>query len=320
MANPLITVIVPAYNVERYLPRCLDSIVAQTYRNLEIIIVDDGSEDNTGVIADDYAVADDRVRVIHRSNGGLSAARNTALNAMHGSLLTMVDGDDVIAPDMVATLYLLLVDYEAQMAVAAFDKPVADDPFPSWPTPPGNITTYDREEAISAVLYQNKLTHSACARLFRSGAFDNVRFTEGLLYEDLDIFLSLMSRVDKVVYTDRVMYHYVQRPTSIIGHFSMARTVVLDVTERIEQRVATEMPQHLGAARSRRMSACFNILLLCPRGDEAYASVVERCRAGIKQLRWGCLFDPHVRFKNKVGIIVSYLLGFDLLTRLFGKK
>ncbi|MBQ2236263.1 MAG: glycosyltransferase family 2 protein, partial [Muribaculaceae bacterium] len=117
MEGALISVIVPAYNVEAYLAQCLDSLLAQTYRNLEIIVVDDGSTDGTGALADDYAVADDRVRVIHQRNGGLSAARNAALNVMTGSLVMMVDSDDYVAPNCVATLLHTLESTESDIAM-----------------------------------------------------------------------------------------------------------------------------------------------------------------------------------------------------------
>ncbi|MBO5050061.1 MAG: glycosyltransferase family 2 protein, partial [Oscillospiraceae bacterium] len=107
MTQPLISVIVPCYNVEEYLPRCVESVLNQTYRNLEILLVDDGSPDRCGEICDGYAAVDSRVKVIHKENGGLSDARNVALNVMKGEYVTFVDSDDYVAADYVEYLYKL---------------------------------------------------------------------------------------------------------------------------------------------------------------------------------------------------------------------
>jgi glycosyltransferase involved in cell wall biosynthesis len=115
--EPLISVLVPAYNAEAFLEQCLESIVAQTYRHLEIIVVDDGSTDGTATISDRWAERDDRIRVIHQPNGGLSAARNTALDIMSGKYVAMVDSDDVIHTEFAATLLQAIEAHHASMAV-----------------------------------------------------------------------------------------------------------------------------------------------------------------------------------------------------------
>ena len=107
MLQPLISVIVPCYNVEEYLPKCIESILNQTYRNLEILLVDDGSPDNCGRICDEYAAKDSRIRIIHKKNGGLSDARNAALDVMTGEYVTFIDSDDYVSDDYVEYLYKL---------------------------------------------------------------------------------------------------------------------------------------------------------------------------------------------------------------------
>lgn len=107
MLQPLISVIVPCYNVEEYLPKCIESILNQTYRNLEILLVDDGSPDNCGRICDEYAAKDSRIRIIHKKNGGLSDARNAALDVMTGEYVTFIDSDDYVSDDYVEYLYPL---------------------------------------------------------------------------------------------------------------------------------------------------------------------------------------------------------------------
>ena len=112
MLQPLISVIVPCYNVEEYLPKCIESILNQTYRNLEILLVDDGSPDNCGRICDEYAAKDSRIRIIHKKNGGLSDARNAALDVMTGEYVTFIDSDDYVSDDYVEYLYKIIKNLE----------------------------------------------------------------------------------------------------------------------------------------------------------------------------------------------------------------
>lgn len=127
MESKLISVIVPVYNVEKYLSKCIDSILAQTYKNLEIILVDDGSPDNCPKICDEYAKKDNRIKVIHKENGGLSAARNVALDIAKGEYIGFVDSDDFIAEDMYEVLYNLAEKYNAEISSVSFYKVIENN-------------------------------------------------------------------------------------------------------------------------------------------------------------------------------------------------
>ena len=120
MSKPLISVIVPVYNVEQYLPKCIDSILAQTYENLEIILVEDGTKDSSGVICDEYAAKDARIRVIHKENGGLSSARNAGMEIARGEYFGFVDSDDWIEPEMYENLMALAQKYDADVFVKGY--------------------------------------------------------------------------------------------------------------------------------------------------------------------------------------------------------
>ena len=116
MYYPLITVIIPIYKVEKYLPKCLDSVLAQTYSNLEIILVDDGSPDNCGAICDEYAARDSRIRVIHKENGGLSSARNSGIDICRGKYISFIDSDDFVSPYFIEMLYRGVHDFNCEIA------------------------------------------------------------------------------------------------------------------------------------------------------------------------------------------------------------
>ena len=305
--EPLISVIVPAYNAEAFLDQCLESIVAQSYRHLEIIVVDDGSTDGTGEICDRWAGQDKRIRVIHQTNGGHSAARNTALDAMSGELVMMVDSDDVLHSEFANTLLDVMICYNADIAVGGYTPFEGKEPsFPK--TGNGAIRQYNQHEALMAVLYQQGLTHSPWGRLFKSSLFKDIRFPLGIIYEDLAIIYPLLKKCQLVVTTDQVLYGYRQHSNNSMRVFSPRRADVLKVCEQLEQDFTSGDQQYLKALHSRQLSAYFNILLLSHQDKNGdYGDLQDRCWKGIKRLRRDCLFDPEVRAKNKLGILVSYL-------------
>ena len=318
--EPLISVIVPVYNVEDYLDQCMESIVGQNYPHLEILMVDDGSTDNSGALCDQWAERDKRIRVIHQENGGLSAARNTALDAMSGELVIMVDSDDVLHPDAVSILLQAIQAQHADVAIGSFV--VFDGKDANWPTITSENTVrhYDSQAALKAIYYQDKLTNSSCWRLFKASLFDDVRYPVGKYYEDLAIVYPLYKKCSLVVGIDDAVYGYRQRNDSILGRFSLKRADVLDICEQLERQVQTEDVELLHAVRSRLLSAYFNILLLSYQDKEQdFKELQDRCWKGIKRLRHNCLIDSNVRPKNKAGIIASYL-GRTFLCDILGKR
>ncbi len=317
---PLISVIVPVYNVEQYLDQCMQSIVAQSYRHLEILVVDDGSTDGSGAMCDQWAARDSRVRVFHQPNGGLSAARNTALDAMTGQLVVMADSDDVLHPQFIATLLAVMQRHDADIAVGGYQPFYGERmEFPAL-TGTDKVVTYDRREALQAILYQRGLTHSAWGRIYRASLFEGIRYPVGSIYEDLAIIYPLIRKCRRVAAIGTVLYGYRQRQDSIIGAFSPRRAAVLDIAEALERQVERDDAQHLPAVRSRLLSAYFNILLLSQQDRQHdHSALANRCWQGIKRLRWRCLIDGNVRLKNKLGILAS-LTGRTILCSLIGRN
>ena len=319
--QPLISVIVPVYNVEQYLDACMESIVVQTYRQLEILVVDDGSIDSSGEICDRWAERDERIRVIHQPNGGLSAARNTALDIMQGKLVMMVDSDDVLHPECTSVLLNAMRDNAADISIGDY-QPFYDGQtvFTEQESPQGSMTTYHQHDAILAILYQRGLTHSAWGRLYKSSLFDGIRYPVGQFYEDFAIIYPLLLKCSKIVKTDSKIYGYRQREKSILQTFSPKRAAVIDIGEQLEREMAANDKQYTKAARSRLLSAYFNILLLSHQDkNDNHKSLQDRCWEGIKRLRLDCLLDSNVRPKNKIGILASYL-GLWFLCSVIGRN
>ena len=320
--QPLISVIVPVYNVEAYLDTCLESIVSQTYRNLEIIVVDDGSTDSCGTICDRWAGQDERIRVIHQPNGGLSAARNSGLDVMKGELVMMVDSDDVMRADAINALLETRRQHpDADIVMGSYVT--FDSESLSWPVEDFHdckTQTLNQHEAILSIFYQRDIDHSAWGRLYPSSMFDDIRYPQGLYYEDLAIIYSLLKKCSSVVKLDYTLYGYRQRKNSILEKFSPKRSDVLDICEGLEMQMQQEDPQYLKAVRSRLLSTYFNILLLSHQdrsGD--HKALEKRCWEGIKRLRHNCLMDSNVRAKNKLGIVASFA-GKRFLCDLLGRN
>ena len=302
MNKPFISIIVPFYNVEKYARKCIESLMEQTFRNIEIILVDDGSPDNCGTIIDEYAAKDTRIKAIHKQNGGLSSARNAGIAEARGQWLTYLDSDDTLYPDALARLMAATTEnVDIVVAGLSRDRDVAavtDD----------SVEIMSGLTALERGLYQRGVTTSACAKLFSRRVADGITFPDGLYYEDLLYCVETLRRSARVAVIGDVVYYYRDNPSSFINTFSPRRLDVLRVTARVEELLEGD-EELLRAARSRRLSACFNIygLLAVHDRDGRYSDVSCRCWTLIKDYRRDSLFDPRVRLKNKVGILLSYM-------------
>ena len=201
--SKLVSIIIPVYKVEQYLKRCMDSILNQTYQNIEVILVNDGSPDNCPALCDEYAKIDSRVRVIHKENGGLSSARNVALNTVKGDYVFFVDSDDWIALDTLEVLNEYMEkDYDMisfQVTYLTEEKNVEKGE--------KNPKDMDVSQYIDAS-FLGRYDFFVTTKIFKAEVFNNVRFLEGRNYEDLEIMHRLFLNMEKVVGLDYFLYYY----------------------------------------------------------------------------------------------------------------
>ena len=205
----LVSVIVAVYNIEEYLPRCVDSILAQTYRNLEIILVDDGSKDQSGSICDSYAEKDRRIKVIHKKNGGLSDARNAGMDAASGEYIGFVDGDDWIEPDMYRAMYFACEKEKAQAAVCRY-KQITKSGIIDGSA--GNSVSLSRDEALEIYVCGDErylIYNSVWSKLFARDLVEGMRFPVGKNSEDIMFTTRAFCRMERLVYLDEAYYNYV---------------------------------------------------------------------------------------------------------------
>ena len=231
----LISVIVPVYKVEQYLDKCVQSIVEQTYRNLEIILVDDGSPDRCGAMCDAWAEKDGRIKVIHTPNQGSSAARNTALDAAKGELIAFADSDDWLDLRFLSHLYGAIKETGA--GIAACDIRSVYETDPPVPLSPESVSkqVFTPEEAISGILRGEGFRAVAWNKLYHRSCLEGERYPVGKHHEDEFFTYRILAKAEKLVYVDCPLYFYLQRGGSIMHTVSLKRLDALDAyLERLE--------------------------------------------------------------------------------------
>ena len=313
--QPLISIIVPVYNVEKYVGKCIDSILNQSYKNLEVILVDDGSTDGSENVCDVYASQHENITVIHQLNGGLSVARNTGLGLAKREYITFVDSDDMIHRVYVSALYKYIESERAEISAVTSLVIHEGDLIPTT-APRGEMKTfYSGVDAVESMLFQQEyIDNSACGKLFKAELFKEHRFPEGMLYEDLATIPYVCLEAKCIVAVKTPMYFYRYREDSILGRFSLRRSHVLDVVDDLVQNLSQKHPVLAQAACSRKFSANMNILLLMTATKTQDDALKARCWENICSLRKMTILHPKVRLKNKLGALVS-LCGLDVLVK-----
>lgn len=217
MNHPLVSIIIPIYKVEAYLRRCLNSVINQTYTNLEIILVDDGSPDNCPQICDDYTHKDHRIVVIHKKNGGLSDARNAGLDVCKGKFISFVDSDDWLDEKYIEVLLNLADKNNADITIGEHEKICNDKPF-FIENKKEKSLALSTQDALIILFKRNHLSFIlSWGKLYRKSLFDEIRFPEGKFHEDEFTTYLIFQNAAKIVYTPQVLYYYFQRVGSTMG-------------------------------------------------------------------------------------------------------
>lgn len=279
MKKPMISIVVPVYNVEKYLNRCIESIINQTFNNIEIILVDDGSTDSSGNICDEYKKIDSRIKVIHKENGGLSDARNVGIENACGEWIGFVDSDDYIAENMYEQLYCLIRKYNADIAICGV-KDIYE----------GNAIIQNKKieefacsgkEALELTLKGKQLAGSICNKLIHKKWLYNLKFLKDKTYEDAFITPELLLSVDTVACTTLSLYNYWHRIDSITTEeFSLKRLDVIEAYEYTKDVILERCPELIDVAQFRLYWAYFvvidSILLSENYKHNPYYSLISR--------------------------------------------
>ncbi len=312
---PEISVIVPVYKVEKYLRRCVDSILSQTFTDFELWLVDDGSPDGCPAICDEYAEKDSRIKVIHKKNGGLSDARNVALDVMTGKYVTFVDSDDYISSNALESLVCSLKNTGADMSagnMASVDEcgNQSDFYFPAE-----KETVLENDEILM-------LLNQPCAqnRIYKSEIFKNLRYPVGRLYEDVFIWHKILSRVKRIALTGKVSYYYLIRNGSIMhSEYDIRFTdIIYAIKERYEWLDSIGQTKLANEARmfiyTRTAVAFANLDSGIPENEaklNEVKAIYDEC--------FRILIRENIGIKQKIRLVMLYKFP-SLHTKLFGRK
>jgi len=276
---PLITVIVPVYRVEKYLDRCLASITDQTYDNLEILLVDDGSPDDSGAICDRWAEQDNRIRVIHKKNAGAGAARNTALDEAKGSLIGFVDSDDYLHPNFYRYLSGLMTEGVdiSECVIGETDR----DDLPMTDGTGANVRIYDTEEALRLHIRDELFCQTPPNKLYRAETVGDIRFPEGNLIDDEFFTYRVIGNAKKLAHSDACMYAYRQTPGSAMHKpYSLRRLQGLDAKVQRLTYLQAHFPSLVDEAKRDLLLTCLFSMQGCLKSLSSEEMTVARQKIG----------------------------------------
>ena len=306
MEDPLISVIVPVYNVEQYLRRCVDSILAQTYSHLEVILVDDGSPDRCGEICDEYAQADSRVHVIHRKNGGLSAARNSGLDYCHGEYVGFVDSDDYILPDMYEQLLDDVTRHHTRLAFCHTDvirKGKSDGKHY------GSSSEVKPKEYVMERALKESIWWSADTKLYHRSLFDQLRYPEGKTNEDLPVTIRIFDLCDHIVINYNKLYCYCIRENSITtSRLNPRKFDIIDNASDVISYLQDKHPELVPAAEGILLANTLRLLLHLSnhQGDDLSQEKGKVIKV-IKQHWPSLLSNPHLTIGQRTLLTAARL-------------
>ena len=307
----MISIIIPLYNVEKYMDQCLQSVVDQTYKNLEIILVDDGSPDQSGNKADLWKKKDKRIKVIHKENGGLSSARNAGLEICQGQYIMFIDSDDIVSIDLCQCLIELLDKNSANIAICEADHVFNHEPhfFLS-----SQVKIYNKNDAICEMWYQRSFLPSAWGKLYDANIFKNIRFTEGIIFEDIDIMHEAFYQAKKIVYTDAKLYGYMHHEGSITTKpFAKKDLIILDICQKLIDFSKDKNIKLQKAAQAYMITGAMRVYLNAP---DQFNKEIKTAEKLIKHYGKQALKDSNIRKKTKYSLMI-YLYCRPLLKMIY---
>lgn len=316
--NELISIIVPVYNVEQYLEKCVDSIINQKYKNLEIILVDDGATDSSGKLCDELAKIDNRIKVYHKENGGLSDARNYGVERATGDYIGFVDSDDYIDSEMYEELYEAIKKENVDVVECNL-KIIYPDRVELF-TEQKYYNVYTKQEYLEEYLKIEKIFGSACVRLIKSDVVKKLKFPVGKLYEDTYYAYDLIEKVDSYVIMNNPYYNYLMRENSITNtKFNPRIFDLIEIVEKFRKTTYENYPGLKEAVDCRKMYAYFSVLnsILLEenyRDNEYYSEILSYFKRNYISL----LKNKYINRNRKLSVILIKL-NIDLYRKVLMK-
>lgn len=302
--SELISVIMPVYNVEIYLSKCLKSVINQTYENLEIILVDDGSSDKSGQICDEFAIYDKRIMVIHQENRGISDARNRALDEINGEYVVFIDSDDCVGKFYVQNLYFLAKKYSVNIAITSFclnfkylnECEITHE----------KVLIHSSKQCLKNMFYDRFYGHYVCHKIYKSEIFKYIRFPKGKIYEDIAISPELLKKVQKIAFCNVKDYFYRRHRNSLTGaNFNINELDFINIYENLKLNCAdNELKNAIICSQT-------NILLayICKVNDK---NLLKRLDLMAKDCLKSLKFNADIPFYTMLKFVIYALFGYKI--------
>lgn len=307
--NVLISVILPIYNISEYLDKCMNSLLSQTYTNLEFVMVDDGSTDGCKEICDLYLDVDKRIKVFHKENGGLSDARNYGIICSRGEYITCIDPDDFVDNDYIEYLFYLIKKYNSKMSICQhrimYDNGIIKELGSS------GDEKIETERCLERMLYHDVIDTSAWAKLYHRSLFENVKYPKGKIFEDIATTYALMMKCDRIAVGYESKYTYIFHNNSIVNsEFKPNKFDLIEMTDKMANDIIKSFPNLERAIIRRQVYARFstlNQMLNCYGYDEQRKSIIKF----IKKYKLQVLSNKKAPRRDKAAIILL-LLNYQL--------
>lgn len=313
----LISIIVPIYNVEKYLDKCLQSITSQTYKNLQIILINDGSTDSSLRICENFALNDERICIVNQESKGVSEARNTGIREAKGAYITFIDSDDVVESTYIQYLYDIIKENN-DISVCKMKEIYGDgDDDINKDGEESVIKQLNSKEAIEIMLYQREFDNSLWGKMYKKELFSDVVFPKGKLYEDMAVIYDIFLKTDKIIFGSKINYYYRVRQNSIMTtEFSSEKMELINFTERMVKNVSEKFPDLYMAAIRRYVYSNFRLLgeaIRCKGNNSKEENILIN---NIKRYSKIVLKNPNADKKDKIAIILL-LLNKKLYKKIF---
>lgn len=319
--DELISVIIPIYNMEKYLKKCVWSVINQSYQNLEILLIDDGSKDNSPQICDEFSKKDKRIKVFHKENGGLSDAKNYGLKKARGNYVTFVDSDDWIETNMYEEMMLKMQSENADISICGRYIDYENGKSIKWYNP--NEMKMDREKSLIYLNSFYKFDMASWDKIYKKELFDGIEFPYGKKCEDAYTTYLLFARCKKIIYIPQCFYHYFQRNGSISRNLEINMDYIYAADEQM--KYIEKVFQNISWAA--RTNYAFSIKSTYQVSIERNIKLNEECielKKSVKKYTMEVLNNKYISIKKKVTFILfayfSGLYGFLLKLKYFKRK
>ncbi len=302
-----ISVIVPIYNSEKYLKRCLDSIINQSYNMLEIILVDDGSTDNSLNICNKFLLQDKRIKLIRQNNRGVSSARNAGINKATGEYITFIDSDDIVAEDLIKLLCHTIIDNSGdvsicQIATFKHEIKVGDEVNVN-----NSLINLNKEDSLKKLLYQKGIDNGVSAKLYKKNLIATEKFHSDIAYgEDLEFNYNVLLKSEKIILNRQKLYYYrIHSLSAMNSNFNIKKIDSLNVIKNIVEDVRISNPNLEAAAITKLFLEAIFILSSLPNNMHKYYEIKIDCINIINKYSTGIILDSEARTKHRIYAIIS---------------